>query len=206
MNCPHCGNENVPGINSCVVCSLPLRIDTKSTCHKCGALNPWDGLYCVVCGQLLVRSAATTPTVNRGITTIYAGFWIRAFAYIIDQLVIGISLGVIFAILGPDIAIQNAHLFDLGSPLVRWIWAFMWLYNTVLIGLKGQTLGKMILKIRVENVHGEVPGLVSAVLREIPGKIISVMTFYLGFVWAVFDDKKQAWHDKAARTYVVRIG
>jgi uncharacterized RDD family membrane protein YckC len=28
--------------------------------------------------------------------------------------------------------------------------------------------------------------------------------FFIGWVWALFDDNRQGWHDKIAETYVVK--
>ena len=44
-----------------------------------------------------------------------------------------------------------------------------------------------------------------ALIRAI-GYNVSAMLFGLGFLWAFFDRNKQSWHDKMARTYVVRNG
>jgi len=41
-------------------------------------------------------------------------------------------------------------------------------------------------------------------LRQTIGYWLSGAVFYLGFIWVAFDDKKQGWHDKIARTFVVR--
>jgi uncharacterized RDD family membrane protein YckC len=39
----------------------------------------------------------------------------------------------------------------------------------------------------------------------VPGKIISYVVIYLGFLWIIWDQRKQGWHDKIANTYVVRV-
>ena len=80
-----------------------------------------------------------------------------------------------------------------------------WLYYWLFTGLKGQTLGKMAVGIRVVNAEGSVPGLGMAALREIPGKIVSSIVICLGFFWIIWDVRKQGWHDKIAKTYVVRV-
>lgn len=43
-----------------------------------------------------------------------------------------------------------------------------------------------------------------AVLRESIGKAVSLVVFFIGFIWAAGDPRKQAWHDKMAETYVVK--
>ena len=77
------------------------------------------------------------------------------------------------------------------------------LYYWLLTGLRGQTLGKMAVGIRVVNNRGTKPGLARAALRESLGKAISTLVLLLGFLWAIWDSRNQAWHDKLAGTYVV---
>jgi len=160
-------------------------------CMVCGKDNLPEARFCANCGSSLVttieqpaptvlpRAEPATPEVAVG----YAGFWIRFTAAIIDILVISfISFVVPFA-----------------SILLLWL--YYWLFT----GLKGQTLGKMAFRIKVVNAAGSVPGLGRAALREIPGKIVSFIAIFLGFLWVIWDGRKQGWHDKIASTYVVRV-
>lgn len=80
-----------------------------------------------------------------------------------------------------------------------------WAYYIILTGIRGQTFGKMALGIKVVDVNGNIPGLGRAALREIVGKIISTLVFWLGFLWTIWDPNKQGWHDKLASTYVIRV-
>ena len=67
----------------------------------------------------------------------------------------------------------------------------------------GQTPGKFALGIRVIKSDGTELSDTDAVIRAI-GYHVSGLLCGLGFIWAIFDKNKQAWHDKLARTYVVR--
>ncbi|MCY4072451.1 MAG: RDD family protein [Chloroflexi bacterium] len=67
----------------------------------------------------------------------------------------------------------------------------------------GQTPGKFALGIRVIKADGSDINDVDAVIRAI-GYHVSSVLFGLGFIWALFDKNNQSWHDKMARTYVVR--
>lgn len=67
----------------------------------------------------------------------------------------------------------------------------------------GQTPGKFALGIRVIKTDGSEINDVDAVIRAI-GYHVSSALFGLGFIWALFDKNNQSWHDKIARTYVVR--
>ena len=62
----------------------------------------------------------------------------------------------------------------------------------------------MAVGITVIDERGNVPGLTRALIREVPGKLLSGLALGLGFVWVAWDEKKQGWHDKIAKTYVVR--
>ncbi len=73
--------------------------------------------------------------------------------------------------------------------------AFMTLFN-------GQTLGKIMLKLRVIKKNGQRIGILDAIIRNVFGYTISGM-FLLGYLWAIFDREKQTWHDKLAGTVVV---
>ena len=77
-------------------------------------------------------------------------------------------------------------------------------YHVFLVGVKGQTLGKMALGIQVVNADGNTPGFGRALLREVPGKLISRLPLYLGYFWAGWDPHKRAWHDHISGTFVVR--
>ena len=119
------------------------------------------------------------------------GFWIRVGAAIIDIIILGI-LGAILA------AITSGQ--SGGFQFIINI-----LYYVLFTGLRGQTLGKMVVGIRVVRPsNGEVPGLARAVLREVLGKLISTIVILLGYIWVAFDPHKRGWHDKIAGTYVVR--
>jgi uncharacterized RDD family membrane protein YckC len=79
---------------------------------------------------------------------------------------------------------------------------FIFFYETFLISMwNGQTVGKKIMGIRVVSVKGNPIGLVESFMRAI-SKILSHFLF-LGFLWMLWDEESQTWHDKIAETYVV---
>jgi uncharacterized RDD family membrane protein YckC len=72
-------------------------------------------------------------------------------------------------------------------------------------GRYGTTPGKLLLELRVVDARtGGRPGLVRAFIRYI-GYFVSFLTLGLGFVWIVFDRRRQGLHDKLAGTRVIRV-
>jgi uncharacterized RDD family membrane protein YckC len=74
-------------------------------------------------------------------------------------------------------------------------------YFTYFHGINGRTPGKMLLGLQVLSVDGTEVGFGIAFLRSV-GYLVSAI-FYIGFIWAAFDRKKQGWHDKIAATVVI---
>lgn len=79
-----------------------------------------------------------------------------------------------------------------------------WIYSVIFIWkFGGATIGKKLMKIQVVDTNYQPVSLWKAFLREVIGKFISGLIFSLGYIWAIWDKDRQAWHDKIAGTYVV---
>ena len=66
----------------------------------------------------------------------------------------------------------------------------------------GATVGQSLLGMRVVRPDGSKLNTTGAILRYI-GYLISGLLLSLGFLWIIFDAKRQGWHDKIARTIVI---
>ncbi len=178
-------------------------------CKICGQNNPPEAHFCANCGSSWVAATEQpAPTVVTGaepatpqIAVEYMGFWIRFGAAIIDGVLVWLVSSVFFFFL---FTLNNIGGFPPLSPLSSFWFPLSWLYYWLFTGLKGQTVGKMAFGIKVVDRRGNIPGLGIAALREIPGKILSSIVLYLGFLWIIWGEQKQGWHDKIASTYVVR--
>jgi len=69
---------------------------------------------------------------------------------------------------------------------------------------KGTTPGGMICQLRVVRVDGKPLEFAESLVRGLTG-IISVAVVGLGFLWILRDPERQAWHDRVAGTYVVKV-
>ena len=164
-------------------------------CPDCGQDNPGEARFCRACGAALaVSSLAESVSTEAAVALAdYAGFWIRVAAWIIDVVIVwmGTSVFSALSLLGAGYASFLALLL---GPL----------YFVLMTGMRGQTLGKMAVGVRVVGRDDQPPGLGYAALREIVGKFVSGIAFLLGFLWIGWDGRKQGWHDKIAGTHVVR--
>ena len=80
--------------------------------------------------------------------------------------------------------------------------AFVVLWSKKL-GTTGQSWGKKALNIKVLDAQtGQPIGQGRAVGRYF-AQILSALPCYLGFLWPLWDDKKQSFHDKIVGTVVV---
>jgi len=68
----------------------------------------------------------------------------------------------------------------------------------------GQSFGKRFIGIRVVKINGEPMDYKTAVLRHIAGYALSIFCFGMGALWILFDGRQQGWHDKLAKTVVVK--
>jgi uncharacterized RDD family membrane protein YckC len=81
--------------------------------------------------------------------------------------------------------------------------ALLWpLYFIFFWTLGGQTAGDALMGVRVVRLNGEPMTIVTSIKRLI-GYGICIATFGIGFLWVIWDDRRQGWHDKLARTCVV---
>ncbi len=146
----------------------------------------------------------------------YAGFWKRFAAYLIDKIILGVVTLFIFvpmlALIGFSAAAQESYeepsmelVFALFSAYVGAVCvAFVgeWLYFALLESMKGATIGKMALGIKVTDMNGNMVTFGRATGRYF-GKILSSLTFCIGYIIAGFTQQKQALHDIIAKTLVV---
>ncbi len=69
---------------------------------------------------------------------------------------------------------------------------------------RGQSFGKRFIGIRVVRTDGRPVDYQTAVLRHIVGYPFSVLFFGLGLFWMLWDRRRQGWHDKLAKTVVIK--
>lgn len=92
------------------------------------------------------------------------------------------------------------HMLHIGTVLTLLLFV---VYNSAMWAWRGTTVGGMICRIRVIRTDGRELAIGDGVVRGMAG-VVSIAFLGLGWLWAAWDEKRQAWHDRAAGTYVVR--
>ena len=132
-----------------------------------------------------------------------AGFWIRVVAALLDFAVFGLvklSLGALAA--GMWRATDDA--LGVHGTIATCTMLFAALYVIVLHSLEGQTIGKLLVRVRVVGLDGAPPPLGASVLRVFAYGA-SLVPFGMGFVMAGLRGDRRALHDLLAGTRVERI-
>jgi uncharacterized RDD family membrane protein YckC/cytoskeletal protein CcmA (bactofilin family) len=127
------------------------------------------------------------PTISITAALPRAGFGIRLGALLLDGMLVFVA-SLMFGRMvgqGPSVAIMG-----------------MALYLVVLWALKGTTIGGIICGLKIVRLDDRPLDWTTAVVRGLAG-FLSVIPAGLGFLWIVFDEEKQSWHDKVAGTVVV---
>ena len=155
--------------------------------------------------------------VKEGYTIDYAGFWVRLVALLIDVAILVLVY----------VVINNIYA---GATGEGWMWAVeeevlveeliepssTWFINLLILivlsiayfigfwAWRGQTPGKMAVRVRIVRLDGSSIGWIGAAMRCM-GCIITGLPFLAGFLWVALDARKQGLHDKLAETFVVRV-
>jgi len=141
---------------------------------------------------------------------VYAGFWLRAVAYVIDTVIISIPFGLV-AGLYPSLFFPNfdPHApirFPLAQPAPLALAVVMvgfWLYSAAFESSSWQaTPGKRILRLYVTDMHAHRVTFLRALGRNLAKQISGFVL--IGYFLAGFTKKKQALHDIIASCLVLR--
>ena len=131
----------------------------------------------------------------------YAGFWIRLAAVIIDTIILMILFTPIGFLFASEADMQNPFAWTKAD----WIMQAIGIIFIVFCWVKfAGTPGKRLLKLKVlDEATGNNLSIGQAILRYI-GYFIAVIPLFLGLLWVIWDGKKQGWHDKIAKSVVVK--
>jgi uncharacterized RDD family membrane protein YckC len=122
-----------------------------------------------------------------------AHWGLRFVAFLIDFVVPFVLAGILFRVWAP----AGVVAYVVVAAFVVW--------DLVVQGITGQTVGKRLVgTCLVRSDDGEVVGPWLSILRYF-GHILDVLPLYLGFLWPLWDAKRQTFSDKMCRTVVIVV-
>ena len=137
----------------------------------------------------------------------YASNGLRFIAYLVDAFIMVMFGGIILLVFG---AIAGAAANDsssiAGLSALAGFAGFLLVYLIYLPwfwGHGGQTPGMMLFHVRVVRAVDGGPVKMGQAYVRLVGFWISAAVFYIGFLWILFDARRQGWHDKIAGTVVI---
>lgn len=130
----------------------------------------------------------------------YQGIGIRLVSLVIDSIIFGLIFGALENISGAG---------GMQRDMFPWYWGVLYFviyiaYFTLLEGSKGQTVGKMITKIKVVREDGSPIDMSQAFTRNILRIIDGLFAYLIGAILIWRSDKQQRLGDSMARTVVVK--
>ncbi len=140
----------------------------------------------------------------------WGGFFRRANASIIDLFVVALLSSIMSAMayVGYKVGL-GAHGMVIAGDNAAALFAILtlgWLvltsaYFIVMHGLGGQTIGKMLLGLRVVGDDHQPPSFRQAALRWFAA--VGFAPIGIGFLWVLWQAEKRGWHDFVAHTWVI---
>jgi uncharacterized RDD family membrane protein YckC len=174
-------------------------MDQNKQCPKCGQIDKTGFSSCKYCG-----TKYSALPVQIGLT--YAPFSMRAGAFTIDTLLFIIVAVAVFFLAPSSLSEPIKEYFGVFYQLVIMIFDLFlrWMYFALMESSSAQgTLGKMFLGIRVTDMNGQRISFLRATARFF-SKFISSLILGLGYLFPLFNARKQALHDMMAGTVVIR--
>lgn len=170
----------------CAHCGNEIA-DTAVSCRNCGHPVKTVAASPVAWGA---GSAAGTAPVEVGN---YATFGERFAAALIDGI---LTVALLFLMVIPMSVIPFVGVILLPFPF-----AYQWLMISF---NRGQTVGRMVMRIRVTAPDGQLIGPGRAAAR-VAMSWVSSTALYIGYLWYLWDPEKRTWHDIVADTRVYAV-
>jgi uncharacterized RDD family membrane protein YckC len=152
-------------------------------------------------GQQPIAFGGQGYSVPQATTGQFAPYLSRAVGFFIDAFILGAMIGGVLAVIfssspaqAGDGMVSLIALIYLG--ILFGYFSYFWTQH------HGQTLGQKIMDVRVVRVDGQPMNVGTSIVRLV-GYYFNGFLF-LGWLWPLWDEQCQGWHDKIAGTVVVR--
>lgn len=127
----------------------------------------------------------------------------RRYALLVDAVCLAFAYGGFLALFGS----LGGHfvLSKLSATVCFFTFAFVYLqYFGLFTIFGGSTPGMMVAGLQVASATSDVPTPRQYMLRAV-GYLLSAGTFFLGFLWILWDEEGLTWHDRLSNTYLACV-
>jgi uncharacterized RDD family membrane protein YckC len=179
-------------------------------CRNCGALLPDDALYCPKCGAAIhIQETPIPPNSSQSqySSPIAPGLKLaswgdRFVAWLIDVIIIGIFVGILDLVPGfnwtPLPFIPSwIPFFNISIGGI-----FFFLYWMIMDGNYGQSLGKMIMHIKITHLDGSPINMGAAALESFGKQFLLLLDLVLGII--LYPNRQQRLFNYLSETIVIR--
>ena len=145
---------------------------------------------------------------NRPDNRIYAGFFVRLAAYIVDTVIVWAAMLIVripvwvTTISSPDNFLVKDFIFQYSIKDILF-YIMQAAYFVMLTYFTGSTLGKKLFQIRVVSAEDRKMTFFEVTFRETVGRFLSALILSIGYIMIAIDKKKRGLHDILSDTNVV---
>jgi uncharacterized RDD family membrane protein YckC len=175
-------------------------------CKNCGNELLPDARYCPRCGAAAMPQTLTEPSAPSGLQLpagLRLAFWGERFvAWLIDIIILGVIVGIL-ELLTPVIWQPYPYvptwlpLFNFGTSSLIYF-----LYWMLMEGAYGQSLGKMLMHLRVVRLDGRPIDMGQAALESVGKAFLLILDFLIGLF--AYPNRRQRIFNYLSGTVVVR--
>lgn len=221
--CTNCGTQNLDNAQFCTACGArmgtatppppqpsvtpplpPPQVPGQTPPQTPPQSPPWSGPP---------PATPYTPGFQPGVT--YAQWTDRAVGYIIDSLLVGLVMGVLYAIMGGLFAAMSGFGHDSMAGGMCCVMIVLFPVSTLLVGIynrvylvsqRGYSIGQGVMKLKVIDANGNLLSFGTAFIRLLAqiGLGLVPLGSLLDLLWPLWDDKRQTLHDKAVSSFVIK--
>ena len=147
---------------------------------------------------------------NRPDNRIYAGFFVRLAAYIVDTVIVWAAMLIVripvwvTTISSPDNFLVKDFIFQYSIKDILF-YIMQAAYFVLLTYFTGSTLGKKLFQIRVVSAEDRKMTFFEVTFRETVGRFLSALILSIGYIMIAIDKKKRGLHDILSDTNVQAV-